>query len=72
LQKEEAIEVVGRVADVLPNMQFRVILENGHKVLAYAAGKLKRNKIRILCGDRVRLELSPYDLGRGRISWREK
>lgn len=68
----DAVEVVGTVTDVLPNAQYRVVMENGHKILAYAAGKLKFRKIRILVGDRVRVQLSPYDLDRGRISWREK
>ncbi len=72
MPKEEAVEVMGTVTDVLPNAQFRIILEGGHKVLAYAAGKLKRHKIRIIVGDTVRVELSPYDLTRGRVCWREK
>lgn len=72
MAKEEEIEVTGNVEEVLPNSQYRVILENGHKVLAYAAGKLKFRKIRILTGDSVILYLSPYDLSRGRIIWRNK
>ncbi len=69
---EDAIEVTGTVQEVLPNSQYRVVLENGHKVLAYAAGKLKFRHIRILAGDSVLLHLSPYDLDRGRIVWRNK
>ena len=70
MNKEEAIDVVGTVTEVLPNAQFRIELENGHKVLAYTAGKLRRHKIRIIVGDKVQVELSPYDLTRGRVSWR--
>ena len=69
---EDAIEVTGTVHEVLPNSQYRVVLENGHKVLAYAAGKLKFRHIRILAGDTVLIHLSPYDLSRGRIMWRNK
>lgn len=69
---DDAIEVNGIVQEVLPNSQYRVVLDNGHKVLAYAAGKLKLRHIRILTGDSVVLQLSPYDLDRGRIMWRNK
>ncbi len=72
MSKHDSVEVMGTVLEVLPNTQYRIELENGHKVLGYAAGKLKRFNIRILAGDRVRVELSPYDLTRGRVSWREK
>lgn len=72
MPKEEAIELTGRVFEVLPNSQYRVELENGHKVLAYAAGKLKFRHIRILLGDSVLVHLSPYDLNRGRLVWRNK
>ena len=72
MAKDQAVEVTGTVMEVLPNSQYRVVLENGHKVLAYAAGKLKFRHIRILEGDTVQLELSPYDLSRGRIVWRNK
>lgn len=72
MAKQEAIEVTGTVYEVLRNAQYRVVLENGHKVLAYSAGKLKFRRIRILAGDTVQLELSPYDLDRGRIVWRNK
>ena len=72
MPKEEAIEINGQVDEVLPNSQYRVTLENGHKILAYAAGKLKFRHIRILAGDSVILNLSPYDLSRGRIVWRNK
>ncbi len=72
MTKEDAVEVSGVVEEVLPNSQYRVVLENGHKVLAYAAGKLKFRHIRILTGDSVLLHLSPYDLNRGRVIWRNK
>ncbi len=70
--KDNAVEVTGSITEVLPNAQYRVVLDNGHKVLAYAAGKLKFRHIRILVGDVVNLQLSPYDLSRGRIVWRSK
>jgi translation initiation factor IF-1 len=70
MQNADAVAVTGTVQEVLPNSQYRVILDNGHKVLAYAAGKLKFRHIRIITGDSVNLELSPYDLSRGRIVWR--
>ena len=72
MPKEDAIEVEGTVVEPLPNAMFRVELENGHKVLAHISGKLRMNFIRILPGDRVRVELSPYDLTRGRITYRLK
>ena len=72
MAKEEGIEVEGVVTDVLPDRKFRVRLENGHMVLAYGAGKMSKFKIRILTGDRVTLSLSPYDLSRGRITYRHK
>jgi len=72
MAKDDAVEVTGTVTEVLPNAQYRVVLENGHKVLAYAAGKLKFRHIRILVEDTVQLQLSPYDLDRGRIIWRNK
>lgn len=71
-KKEEKIEVEGTVVEALPSTQFRVELENGHKVLAYLSGKMRKYYIRILLGDRVRVELSPYDLTRGRITYRFK
>lgn len=64
--------MTGTVYEVLPNSQYRIVLENGHKVLAYAAGKMKLRNIRIILGDTVTLLLSPYDLTRGRITWRNK
>lgn len=70
--KEEGIEVEGSVTDVLPDRKYRVLLENGRTVLAYGAGKLTKFKIRVLPGDRVTLVLSPYDLTRGRITFRHK
>jgi translation initiation factor IF-1 len=72
MAKEDMIEVEGIVEEVLPNANFKVKLENGHIVLAHISGKLRQNYIKILQGDRVTLELSPYDLERGRITWRSK
>ncbi len=69
-KKEEKILVEGRVVEALPNTQFTVELDNGHRVLAYLSGKMRRYYIRILLGDRVRVELSPYDPTRGRIVYR--
>lgn len=71
-KKEEAIEVEATVAELLPNTMFRVKLDNGHQVLAHISGKMRKHFIRILPGDRVRVELSPYDLNRGRIVYRLK
>lgn len=72
MPKEEAIEVEGTVRETLPNAMFRVELDNGHKVLAHISGKMRMHFIRILPNDRVKLELSPYDLSRGRIVYRFK
>lgn len=72
MAKQDAIEVEGTVIESFPNAMFRVELENGHKVLAHISGKLRMNFIRILPGDKVTIELSPYDLSRGRITWRGK
>lgn len=72
MSKQDVIEVEGRVIDPLPNAMFKVELDNGHVVLAHVSGKLKLNFIRILTGDRVKLEISPYDLSRGRITYRLK
>lgn len=72
MPKEEAIQVTGTVIEPLPNAMFRVELENKHEVLAHISGKMRMNFIRILPGDKVALELSPYDLGRGRITYRYK
>lgn len=72
MAKEEPIEVEGTVMEALPNAMFRVELPNGHKVLAHVSGKIRMNFIRILPGDKVSIELSPYDLGRGRIKYRYK
>ena len=71
-EKEEAIEVEGEVTEALPNTMFRVLLDNEHEVLAHMSGKMRRFRIRINPGDRVLVELSPYDLSRGRITYREK
>lgn len=72
MSKEDVIEVEGTVAEALPNAMFKVKLENGYIVLAHISGKLRQNYIKILPGDRVTMELSPYDLSRGRITWRAK
>ncbi|MBP8819204.1 MAG: translation initiation factor IF-1 [Syntrophomonadaceae bacterium] len=72
MAKDDVIEVEGKVLEPLPNAMFRVELENGHKVLAHISGKMRMNFIRILPGDRVTVELSPYDLNRGRITYRFK
>ncbi|HHW58207.1 translation initiation factor IF-1 [Thermoanaerobacter thermocopriae] len=72
MAKDDVIEVEGTVIEALPNAMFQVQLDNGHKVLAHVSGKLRMNFIRILPGDRVTVELSPYDLTRGRIVWRGK
>ena len=71
-KKEEAIEVAGVVTEALANTRFRVQLENGHKIIAHVAGKMRKHFIRIVPGDRVRIELSPYDLTKGRITYRER
>ena len=72
MAKEEAIEVEGTVIEPLPNAMFRVELENGHKILAHISGKMRMHYIKILPGDRVTVELSPYDLSRGRITYRAR
>ncbi len=72
MSKKDVIEVEGKVVDALPNTIFIVELENGHKINAHISGKLRMNYIRILPGDTVTVELSPYDLTKGRITWRKK
>ena len=72
MSKEDVIEVEGTVVEALPNTNFKVELENGHQVLAHISGKLRMNYIKILPGDKVKLELSPYDLNNRRIIWRAK
>ena len=72
MSKADVIEVEGKVVEKLPNAMFRVTLENGHEVLAHISGKLRMNFIKILPGDKVTMELSPYDLSKGRITWRDK
>ena len=72
MAKEEAIEVEGTIVEPLPNAMFRVELDNGHKVLAHISGKMRMHFIKILPGDRVTIELSPYDLTRGRVTFRAK
>jgi translation initiation factor IF-1 len=70
MAKEELIEMNGVVEEVLPDSRFRVLLENGHQLVAYTAGKMRKHHIRILAGDKVTMELSPYDLSKGRITFR--
>ncbi|MFH1245757.1 MAG: translation initiation factor IF-1 [Candidatus Omnitrophota bacterium] len=72
MSKEEPLQVVGTVTESLPNASFRVELENGHKVLAHVSGKMRMNFIKILPGDKVTIEMSPYDLTKGRIIYRNK
>ncbi len=72
MAKEDVIEIEGVVVEALPNTNFKVELENGHQILAHISGKLRMNYIKILPGDKVKVELSPYDLTRGRITWRAK
>ncbi len=69
---KDAIEAEGIVTEVLPNTNFRVVLENDHKILAHLSGKMRRHYIRVLEGDRVKVEMSPYDLSRGRVTYRYK
>ncbi len=70
MAKEEHIEMSGKVTEVLPDTRFRVTLDNGHELIAYSAGRMKKNHIRILAGEKVSLEMSPYDLTKGRITFR--
>lgn len=72
MPKEELMEFSGLVEEVLPNSMYRVKLENDHEIIAHAAGKMKKNKIRVLAGDKVIVEMTPYDLTKGRIIFREK
>jgi len=72
LSKEDVLEVEGTILEALPNAQFKVELSNGHQILAHISGKLRMNYIRILPGDKVTVEMSPYDLTKGRITWRAK
>ena len=72
MSKEDVIEVEGTILEALPNATFQVELQNGHKILAHVSGKLRMNYIRILPGDKVTVEMSPYDLSKGRITWRAK
>ena len=72
MSKQDVIEVEGTVTNTFPNTMFEVTLENGHRIIATISGKLRQNFIRILTGDKVTVELSPYDLTRGRITWRAK
>ncbi|MBF0330644.1 MAG: translation initiation factor IF-1 [Candidatus Omnitrophica bacterium] len=72
MAREDLIEVEGVVEEALPNAMFQVVLDNGHKVLAHVSGKMRMNFIRIIPGDKVKVELTPYDLSRGRITYRNK
>ena len=72
MAKEDLIEFDGTVSEILPNAMFRVTLENGHEILAHTSGRMRKNRIRVLAGDKVRVEMTPYDLTKGRIVFREK
>jgi translation initiation factor IF-1 len=72
MAKEELIELEGLVTEILPDTRFRVQLDNGHEIIAYAAGRMKKNRIKTLAGDRVTVEMSPYDLEKGRVIFRHK
>ena len=72
MAKEELLEFMGTVIELLPNAMFRVELENGHQILGHTAGNMRRNRIRVLVGDRVTVEMTPYDLSKGRIIFRHK
>ena len=72
MAKEEAIEFAGEVTELLPNAMFRVKLENEHEILAYTSGKMRKHRIRVLVGDKVNVEMTPYDLSKGRITFRFK
>lgn len=72
MAKEELVEFTGSVKEVLPNAMYRVVLENGHTILAHTSGRMKQNRIRIIVGDEVTVEMTPYDLSKGRIIFRSK
>ena len=72
MAKEEVLEFTGVVTELLPNAMFRVMLENNHEILAHTAGKMRKNRIRVLAGDKVNVEMTPYDLTKGRITFRYK
>ena len=72
MAKEDLIEMQGKVEEVLPDSRYRVTLENGHPIIAYSSGKMRKHRIRVLAGDTVSLEMSPYDLTKARITWRSK
>ncbi|MDD3029065.1 MAG: translation initiation factor IF-1 [Alphaproteobacteria bacterium] len=72
MAKEDLMEFEGVVSEILPNAMFRVTLENGHEVLAHTSGKMRKNRIRVLTGDKVNVEMTPYDLSKGRITFRHK
>jgi translation initiation factor IF-1 len=72
MAKEELLEFPGTVMEVLPNAMFRVQLENGHEILGHTSGKMRKNRIRVLAGDKVTVEMTPYDLTKGRITFRQK
>lgn len=72
MAKEEVLEITGTVTELLPNAMFRVVLDNDHEILAHTAGKMRKHRIRVLAGDRVNVEITPYDLSKGRITFRFK
>lgn len=71
MAKEELIEFIGRVEELLPNATFKIVLENGHKITGYTSGRMRKNHIRILVGDSVKVEMTPYDLTKGRVTHRQ-
>lgn len=72
MAKQELVPYKGKVTEILPGQMYRIELENGHKLIGYASGKIKKNKIKILVGDRIEVEISPYDLSKGRITYRHR
>lgn len=72
MAKEEVLEFSGVVTELLPNAMFRVQLENGHEIIAHTAGRMRKNRIRVLAGDKITVEMTPYDLTKGRITYRQK
>ena len=72
MAKEDVLSYNGKITEILPGQMYRIELENGHKLIGYASGKIKKNKIKILVGDRIEVEISPYDLSKGRITYRHR
>ena len=72
MSKEDLIEFIGEVTEILPSAMFRVTLENGHKIIGHSSGRMRKNRIRVMVGDKVTVEMTPYDLTKGRITFRHK